>query len=93
MGAINLALGDLFGSNAFNILILPVTDIFYSKGALLANVTPLHLGVGFLGILLSIVAMVGIYFQPRKSICRLGWDVASMFFICLIGVWILFMKG
>lgn len=93
LGAIDMALGDLFGSNAFNVMILPMTDIFYRRGALLANVNTLHLGVGVLGIILSIVAVLGIYFKPRKSICRLGWDVATMFAIYLIGSWMLFIRG
>ncbi len=65
----------------------------YRRGALLANVNTLHLGVGVLGIILSIVAVLGIYFKPRKSICRLGWDVATMFAIYLIGSWMLFIRG
>jgi len=93
LGAIDMALGDLFGSNAFNLMILPITDIFYKKGPLLANVNTFHLGVGFLGIILSIIAVLGIYFRSGKSICRLGWGAATMFSAYLIGSWILFIRG
>src|SRR4030065_2005504 len=41
MGAIDLAVGDLFGSNILNILILSLDDFFFTKGPILSFATPL----------------------------------------------------
>ena len=71
MGAIDMALGGIFGSNAFNIMIIPIADIFYRKGAILADVNTSHLQVGFFGIILSIIVMLDIYFKMPKSSWRL----------------------
>jgi cation:H+ antiporter len=42
MGALDLAVGNVFGSNMFNIVILALDDIFYHRGPLLADVSLAH---------------------------------------------------
>ena len=42
LGAINLAIGGLLGSNLFNIVVLAVDDAFYLSGPLLAGVSSDH---------------------------------------------------
>jgi len=90
MGAINMALGDLFGSNAINILILTIGDAFYTQGALLANASTIHLGMGLLTIILSIIAILGISLRSKKSIFRLGWDAVLMLSVYILGTVIIF---
>ncbi len=61
MGALDLAVGNIFGSNAFNMFVLLPMDLAYQPGPLLAAVSPAHgisawfaalaLGLGMLGIL------------------------------------------
>jgi len=92
LGAIDMALGGLFGSNAFNMMILPITDLFFKKGALLAHVNTLHLGMGLLAMIMSFIAVLGLTFRPRKSVFRLGWDMAAMFCVYVIGMSMLIMN-
>ena len=42
IGAIDMAIANLLGSNLFDILILAIDDLFYTKGPLLANVCLLY---------------------------------------------------
>jgi cation:H+ antiporter len=61
MGALDLAVGNIFGSSAFNMFLLLAMDIAYQPGPLLASVTSTHaisaqfailaLALGILGIL------------------------------------------
>ncbi len=37
MGALDMAIGNLLGSNLFNVVIIAVDDLFYRPGALLAD--------------------------------------------------------
>ncbi|MCK7514287.1 MAG: hypothetical protein MZV70_66565 [Desulfobacterales bacterium] len=39
IGAVDMAVGNIFGSNLFNMLILAVQDIFYFKGPILSHVS------------------------------------------------------
>lgn len=43
IGAIDLAIGNLFGSNIFNIFILALDDVFFTKGPLLSFASPNHI--------------------------------------------------
>ena len=42
IGAVDMAYGNLFGSNLFDIAILAIDDFFYTAGPLIAHVSPSH---------------------------------------------------
>lgn len=42
LGAVDMAIGNLLGSNLFDVLILAADDIAYTKGPLLSSVSPAH---------------------------------------------------
>lgn len=42
MGALDMAIANLVGSNLFNILILAVDDLFYLPGSLLTAASDVH---------------------------------------------------
>jgi cation:H+ antiporter len=52
IGAIELAVGSLLGSNAFNMAIILLVDLFYLEGPVLADVSSLQAFVGLGAILL-----------------------------------------
>src|SRR3972149_4909509 len=58
IGATDLAIANLFGSNIFNILILAVDDIFYKKGPLLAHVSLNHVATGVIAIIMTGIAIM-----------------------------------
>jgi cation:H+ antiporter len=58
LSAFDLALGNIFGSNAFNMGLLAVVDLAYS-GPLLAEVSPVHALTCFSAILVTAVAVLG----------------------------------
>ena len=65
MGSSDLAIGNLLGSNLFNVLILFLDDIFYSPGHLLQDASEVNLVTAFFVIIMSGVAVVGIIFNER----------------------------
>lgn len=65
MGAYDLALGNIFGSNAFNMILLAPLDMFY-KGSLLASVSVTHVFTCFATILITSVAVMGQLYQVEK---------------------------
>ncbi len=66
MGAFDLAVGTLFGNNAFNMAILLLADMAYGKGPLLAEVEPTHAVTAFVSILLMSVGVMGIIYRAEK---------------------------
>lgn len=75
-----MALGNLVGSNLFNIVLIFFADIFYFKGSLFSNVQQNHLLSGLVSlILLGIYIAASIYRSKRKLI---WWDLPA--FIILV---------
>ncbi|MCX7855202.1 MAG: hypothetical protein N2556_04360 [Anaerolineae bacterium] len=59
LGAHDLAVGNLFGSNIFNMFALGLTDLFYTRGPLLTAISPDLVLVGLLGLLLTGIGLIG----------------------------------
>ncbi len=66
IGAIDMAIGNLFGSNLFNMNILAIDDLLYTKGPILYDVSVNHLISGFAAIAMTAIAIVGFTFRSEK---------------------------
>lgn len=88
-GAFDLAVGNLFGSNAFNMAALFVTDIAYREGPLLSSVSPTHAMTGLWSIVLMNVGLMGIIYRAEKRFILIEPDSALMIVGYVIGLWIL----
>lgn len=67
LGAFDLALGNVFGSNAFNILLIAILDIA-QDGPLLGVVAPVHAVTGVAVILVTSVAILGQLYRIESRI-------------------------
>jgi cation:H+ antiporter len=99
LGAIDMAVGNILGSNMFNMLIIGISDFFYSAGSILnrptvadsARITGIgsHLLVGLAGIImLSIVASKLAY--RRKSNNRVSRSSYALFALFILTYLLLF---
>lgn len=67
LGFIDIAIGNIFGSNIFNIGILALDDILYTKGNILLFISPTHI-IPVLGtIIITSIGIIGIVFKSDKS--------------------------
>ncbi|MBI2487628.1 MAG: sodium:calcium antiporter [Deltaproteobacteria bacterium] len=74
IGAVDLAVGNLFGSNLFNILILALDDIFYTKGPILSYVSENHIFTTFSAIMMTAIVIIGLTYRASKKPLFLAWD-------------------
>ncbi len=86
MGSIDLAVGNLLGSNIFNILILAIDDLFYRKGLLLQHASPVHLISILSTILMSAVVVIGLSYHAKGKRFVLAWDALVIFLIYLVNL-------
>lgn len=70
LGAVDLAVGNLLGSNLFNLALLGVMDILYFKGPLLRAVSLDHAGTGLMAILMTGIASAEMVYRPQKKALR-----------------------
>ena len=74
MGAIDLAVGNLFGSNIFNMFILAIDDMFFVKGPILSFVNANHIISALSAILMTAIAIIGLTYRSEKKKLLLAWD-------------------
>jgi len=72
-GAPKLAVGDLFGSNMANMVILAVADLLVRHTRVLARVAVNQLAVGTLAIALAAIATLGML-VPGWTVAGVGWS-------------------
>jgi len=91
IGALDMAIANLLGSNLFDIVILAVDDVFYTKGPLLAHVDSSHALTAFTAVMMSAIVAVGFTFRPRKRIVLgLTWVSLALLMLYVLNTWILF---
>lgn len=85
MGDYQLAIGDIFGGNAFlPVLFLPATLIAGSAVLPAAGRSDIYLTA--LGAALTIVYMAGLIFRPRREVLRMGIDSVVVIVLYLVGI-------
>jgi cation:H+ antiporter len=70
MGAYEMAAGNLFGSNTFNVFALGLTDFFYTDGRFLEAVSSEMMLAGIIALMLTHMALLGNLFRnvvPREG--------------------------
>ena len=93
MGALDLAVGNLLGSNVFNMFILGVDDVFYREGSLFKNISSSHLLSVFITIIMTAVVGLGLLFKPKKKqFWLLSLDTFIILFLYLALISYLFTK-
>jgi cation:H+ antiporter len=90
MGSVDLSVGNLLGSNIFNILILAIDDVFYRKGVLLVDASSTHMFSVLSTIMMSAVVVIGLSYHAKGKRFFLAWDALVIFFIYMLNLFILF---
>lgn len=94
IGALDMAIANLLGSNLFDIIILAVDDLFYTKGPLLSHVDASHALTAFTAMMMSALVIVGLVFRPQgRTILGLTWISLGLFLLYILNTWVLFHHG
>jgi cation:H+ antiporter len=91
--AYDLAIGNLFGSNLFNMFALGLTDIFYLKGRFLGAIDPTFALVGLLGLSLTSLGLIGNIARVERRLGFVEADALLILFGYLLGMWFLYSRG
>ena len=86
IGAKDLAVANLIGSNLFNLTIIPIDDLLYVKGPILASVSETHLVTACAVVLMTIVFIAGLRHR-RQRFYRLSWWNVTLILLFLIGAY------
>ncbi|ABU60325.1 sodium/calcium exchanger membrane region [Roseiflexus castenholzii DSM 13941] len=78
IGAIDMAVGNIFGSNLFNIGILALDDLFYTPGPLLAAIEPSHIIAVLAAMIMTAIAIVGLTYRSDSKRLFIAWDALGI---------------
>ncbi len=85
LGAIDLAIGNLLGSNLFDIVILAIDDFAYLPASLYAHVSPVHVVSALTASMMSGAVVVALVYRPVSRV----WHLASWASLALLGLYLL----
>jgi len=90
LGAFDLAVGNLFGSNAFNMAAFLFADLAYRGGGLLDSVSSAHALTALWSILMMNIGLMGIIYRAEKRFMLMEPDGSLMVVCYVLGLWLLF---
>ncbi len=95
IGQVDLALGNIFGSNMFNVFVIPLLKIFslFKGDALL--MTPghftmqAHMLAALFAILITAVAVAGLVYRTKRRLFHFGFDSVLIAVLYCTGMYVL----
>ncbi len=91
--AYDLAIGNLFGSNLFNIFALGITDLFYTQGRFLGAIDPAMTLAAILGVTLTAMGLVGNVARIEKRLFFIEVDGLVIAVTYVLGMAVLYQRG
>lgn len=91
LGSLDLAVGNIMGSNMANVFLVALVGLF-SSDPILASVSPDHIITGIIGILMVGIALMGIRLNNKKTFLHLAWDSRLLVLIFFLGHFFMYFK-
>ncbi len=92
IGAVDMAIGNVLGSNIFNMFTIFISDLAYRGGPILSMGSSLHAVTALFGLVLSGVVIIGLSYRSKKQYAGVGVDSIMIIVIYLMVAYILFQK-
>jgi cation:H+ antiporter len=94
LGAVDLAVANLLGSNLFDVAIVALDDFIYAPGPILSAVSPSHAVTAISAAIMSAAAVVGFSYRPRARLLRRSsWIGATLLGVYLLNAFVQFLAG
>ncbi|MFD2705067.1 sodium:calcium antiporter [Salibacterium lacus] len=82
----DIAVGNVLGSNMFNLLIIAAFDLYYRKEKLFSRTDVSHAYTASLGILLALLVLAAMFIQTEISVFWIGLDTLVIFAVYIAGI-------
>ncbi len=91
-GVFDMAIGNIFGANLFNLVIIFFADAFYTGGNILSVGSPTHLVTMFMFVILTSIAVIGLIYRSQRCFVRSGYDSIAILAGYILGMTLLFLS-
>lgn len=86
IGALDLGIGNVLGSNLFNLLILGLDDVFYRQGPLLADAGPSHSVTMVAIVMMNGLFLIGLTYKVMTKRFVVAWDTGAIAAVYVVAV-------
>lgn len=92
IGAYDMAVGNVFGSNLFNMTIILASDLAYYKASIFSAVSIEHAITAMAGIVLSCIAVIGLFYRSKRTFFSIGWDSVFILIFYVLSIYLIFIS-
>ena len=92
LGAFDAAVGNLFGSNGFNMAIFAVLDAVHPGGPLFAAVSRAHAVTGLFGVVLTSLGLAALVYRAERRFAMIEPDSLAIVVGYIAGMCLLFLQ-
>lgn len=94
LGALDMGIANLLGSNLFNMLVLAIDDIAYRPGSLFATASTTHAVTAFAAVIMSGIVIVALLYRPSSRFFGLvGWTSLSLSAVYFFSSYVIYLHG
>jgi cation:H+ antiporter len=91
IGAVDLAVSNIFGANLINCTALAIYDLVYARGDLWAVLDPIHGFTAISAALMTSLAIVSLMYRTaRRPVRFVGWDALGLLLIYIGTIYMLY---
>jgi cation:H+ antiporter len=93
IGTYDLAIGNLFGSNMFNMFALGISDFFLTTDRFINVIDPEFLLVGMISLILTLIAVIGNQSNFKRKILFIELDALLLIVVYFLGMYLIYQRG
>ena len=86
IGALTLAVSNIFGTNCFNMLVVAAADVGYSHGSIYHDMAPVQMTWGLVSILMTAILLMGLVRRETYGIGRIGFESALILGVYAVAI-------
>ncbi len=86
IGALTLAVSNIFGTNCFNMLVVAAADAGYAQGSIYHDMAPVQMTWGLVSILMTAILLLGLVRRETYGIGRIGFESALILGVYAIAI-------
>jgi cation:H+ antiporter len=98
IGAVDMAVADIFGANMLDVMGLIWADVFYTGGPILMQprslVSDVHIYTAIIAAVMTLMVILGLRFQSQKKLFFvMSWYGPLLIGLYILGAYVLFASG
>ena len=92
MGAFDLAVGNLFGSNAFNMVVFFAMDVAHPGGPIFGALDPIHALTGVFAVVVTTLGLAAIVYRSKRRFALFEPGSVLILLVYLAALWLVYAR-